>query len=175
MIVSSGKWQGRRLIEPKNLKTHPMGLRPKQALLNMLGELRGLEVLELFAGSGALGIEALSQEAKSVTFVESNTQACQAIRSNVALLGCQNCVLHTVRCQEFSERHASRFDLVFCCPPYDDLQESYIQTASNHTKQGGLFVLDWPNDVTLPVIAHSELLRHRTYARAGIAIYRRIS
>ena len=81
--ILSGKYKGLKLLSPDLKTTHPMGSREKLALFNMLAPyLEGATVLDYFAGSGALGLEALSRGAKSVTFVETNPKARKVIREN---------------------------------------------------------------------------------------------
>jgi 16S rRNA (guanine966-N2)-methyltransferase len=90
MRVIAGEWRGRKLVAPKGDATRPTADRTRETLFNMLasriGEFDGLSVADLFAGSGALGIEALSRGAASCLFVEQDKAALDAIRANVAAL-----------------------------------------------------------------------------------------
>ena len=90
MRVIAGRHKGRRLIAPKGAKTRPTSDRVREALFSILGELGGERVLDLFAGSGALGIEALSRGASHGTFVDSDVAAVRAVRQNIARLGIGN-------------------------------------------------------------------------------------
>lgn len=84
LSVLSGHFKGAKLQSPQSALTHPMGSREKLALFNMLQPyLEGAKVLDIYAGSGALGIEALSRGAKSVIFVEKTAKICQIIRQNL--------------------------------------------------------------------------------------------
>ncbi|MBR3177548.1 RsmD family RNA methyltransferase [Candidatus Saccharibacteria bacterium] len=86
--ILAGKYKGTKLASPNLKTTHPMGSREKLALFNMLAPyLEGAKVLDYFAGSGALGLEALSRGASSVAFVENNPRACQIIKDN-----CKKCI-----------------------------------------------------------------------------------
>jgi len=85
--VIAGEFKGRKLVSPRTATTHPMGAREKNALFNMI-DVRGKSVLDAYAGSGALGIEALSRGARQVVFVENDRRAVVAIRQNLASLGC---------------------------------------------------------------------------------------
>lgn len=91
MRVIAGKWRGRPLIAPKGDATRPTADRTREALFSMLisrvGSFEGLAVADLFAGSGALGIEALSRGAASCLFVEQDRAAIDALRANLAKLG----------------------------------------------------------------------------------------
>ena len=90
MRVIAGEWRGRRLVAPKGEATRPTADRTRETLFNMLasriGDFEGLSVVDLFAGSGALGLEALSRGAPSCRFVEQDKAALDAIRANVAAL-----------------------------------------------------------------------------------------
>ncbi|MBA3837989.1 MAG: 16S rRNA (guanine(966)-N(2))-methyltransferase RsmD [Sphingomonas sp.] len=91
MRVIAGKWRGRPLVAPKGDATRPTADRTREALFSMLtsrlGSFEGLAVADLFAGSGALGIEALSRGAGSCLFVEQDRLAVEALRANLARLG----------------------------------------------------------------------------------------
>ncbi|MDX2053849.1 MAG: 16S rRNA (guanine(966)-N(2))-methyltransferase RsmD [Polyangiaceae bacterium] len=117
-----GKFGGRRLVAPNNTRTRPTSDRVRQALFDVLTpNLNGAVTLDLYAGSGALGIEALSRGAARAIFVEADAQAIAAIRSNVVALGVE--ALTTVMALSV-ERSAKRlstygpFDLVLCDPPW---------------------------------------------------------
>ena len=87
MRVIAGELGGRRLATPRGDATRPTSERVREALFSMLGRSDGLRVLDLFAGSGALGIEALSRGAAHATFVERSAPALAALRANLAALG----------------------------------------------------------------------------------------
>ena len=83
MRVVAGAFRGRRLHAPRGQRTRPTADRVREALFSMLGEVDGARVLDLFAGSGALGIEALSRGAASAVFVESDARAAGVVRRNL--------------------------------------------------------------------------------------------
>lgn len=91
MRIIAGEWRGRKLAAPKGEATRPTADRARETLFAMLtsrlGDFEGLQVVDLFAGSGALGLEALSRGAASCLFVEQDRAACDVIRANVAALG----------------------------------------------------------------------------------------
>ncbi|ALJ12967.1 16S rRNA (guanine(966)-N(2))-methyltransferase RsmD [Sphingopyxis macrogoltabida] len=91
MRVISGEWRGRKLLAPKNDATRPTADRTRETLFSMLasrlGSFEGLHVADLFAGSGALGIEALSRGAAQCLFAEQDRDALEALRKNLAALG----------------------------------------------------------------------------------------
>jgi 16S rRNA (guanine966-N2)-methyltransferase len=118
--VIAGSRRGATLLAPRGSGTRPTGDRVRESVFSILGAIEGLTVLDLFAGSGALGIEALSRGAAAATFVDSSAAAIAAIERNLAALRFDAEVRRT-RALEFVERAraASRqYDLVFLDPPY---------------------------------------------------------
>lgn len=123
MRVIAGELGGRRLRAPAGSATRPTSDRVREALFSALGPLDGLRVLDLFAGSGALGIEALSRGAAQATFVERAPAALAALRRNLADLGLQapRAELHAgdaAAALRAAFRRGANYDLVFLDPPY---------------------------------------------------------
>lgn len=120
MRVVAGRLGGRRLVAPKGSGTRPTADRVREALFSTLGDVTGLEVLDLFAGSGALGIEALSRGAAGATFVERARPALTALRANLDALAL-DAEVFSGDARTYA-RNASRegraYDLVFLDPPY---------------------------------------------------------
>ena len=127
MRVIAGRLRGRRLRAPTGDRTRPTADRVRQALFDVLGSVEGAKVLDLYAGSGALGIEALSRGAAHATFVESARPARATIRHNIDSLGLAD---ETVVVGERVARAQRRlkalgpFDLVLCDPPWSILDEA---------------------------------------------------
>lgn len=118
MRIIAGAWRGRAIVAPAGTETRPTSNRAREALFSMLtsrvGDFEGLKVADLFAGSGSLGLEALSRGAAHCTFVETDREALEAIKTNVAKMGAEA----TVRAGTAENFHGGPFDLVFCDPPY---------------------------------------------------------
>src|SRR3954451_107880 len=87
MRVIAGQYRGRRLTAPRGETTRPTSDRVREALFSILGDVTGVRVLDLYAGSGALGIEALSRGAAEAAFVDSSRRAADAIRANLRAVG----------------------------------------------------------------------------------------
>lgn len=125
MRIISGKWRGRPLVVPKGDATRPTADRVREALFSMLasrlGSFEDLAVADLFAGSGALGLEALSRGAKSCIFVEQDKPALDALRTNITRLGGAKEIGADVRAQSvLALGHAvAPLDLIVMDPPYD--------------------------------------------------------
>jgi 16S rRNA (guanine966-N2)-methyltransferase len=128
MRVIAGKYGGRRLRAPKGRTTRPTSDRVKEALFSMLGDVEGATVLDLFAGTGALAIEALSRGAARAVFVERDARAVEALKANLKELGVGPEQAEVRRGEaERALRNAREreetYDLVFVDPPYRHADE----------------------------------------------------
>jgi 16S rRNA (guanine966-N2)-methyltransferase len=171
--VVAGEFRGRRLAAPRGTRTRPTADRVREALFSMLGDMSGARVLDLYAGSGALGIEALSRGADSAVFVERDPRAVAAIERNLESLGLEQEVLRQDAVR-FLARAEGTFDLVFCDPPYDSasrlagpLAEHLPALTSEHARIVTESDKRTPLDLPLP------LLTERTYGDTRIAIHGR--
>ena len=121
MRVGAGLYGGRRLIAPAGRETRPTSDRVREALFSVLGpSVRGARVLDLFAGSGALGIEALSRGARSAVFVDRSHKAITAVRANLSALGIEAEVrpIEARAALRAASARREAYDLVFLDPPY---------------------------------------------------------
>ena len=121
MRIIAGQWRGRPIEAPPGLAARPTADRVRETLFSMLvsrlGSFEGLRVADLFAGSGALGLEALSRGAASATFVDSDAQAVAAIRRNAEKLGAGERV-RVIAGSALALPRSEPFDLIFADPPY---------------------------------------------------------
>ncbi len=120
MRVVAGRFRGRGLVAPRGRSTRPTSDRVREALFSILVSVEGARVLDLFAGSGALAIEALSRGAADAVLVDSSTAAVAAIRRNLQALGLGAVVRRqdALAYLEGARRDARQYDLVFLDPPY---------------------------------------------------------
>ncbi len=171
MRVVAGEFKGRRLYAPRGESTRPTADRVREALFSMLGDVSGTRVLDLYAGSGALGIEALSRGADSAVFVESDGQALAALRRNLDAVG----AAATVRRQDvlrFLARPEGTFDLVFCDPPYDDgpgVAAALSEALPGMLEEDARIVTE--SDKRKPLLLPLPLLVERAYGHTRIAIH----
>ena len=170
-IVTSGDYRGETLLTPGG-DTHPMGSREKIALFNMIADyLPGAFVLDAYAGSGALGIEALSRGATFALFLDNDSRAVEVIRQNLEKLG-----LYGTRggplCKDVLKEAATatdRFSIVLADPPYDKYRPEMVTKLARLVGEGGLLVASTP--VQPPEIEGFTLLKTRKYARAHVTVY----
>jgi 16S rRNA (guanine966-N2)-methyltransferase len=119
--IIGGTHRGRRIVAPKGEQTRPTGDRVREALFNLVGPVDGASVLDLFAGSGALGLEALSRGARRCVFAESDAAACRVIRQNLEALGLTGAlVLQRDAVSVLREERTAgrRHELLLLDPPY---------------------------------------------------------
>jgi 16S rRNA (guanine966-N2)-methyltransferase len=170
--VVAGELRGRRLASPpRRAEVRPTSDRVREALFSILGErVAGAEVLDLFAGTGALAIEAISRGAERATLVDDNTSLAQR---NVDTLGlAERCRLVGSDALRFLERERGRFDLIFCDPPYrlaDRLQAPLEKLVPARLTEAGAIVVESstrsPLRLSLPVEVE------RRYGDTLIGIY----
>lgn len=122
MRVIAGQWRGRKLVAPKGEATRPTADRMRETLFSMLtsrlGSFEGLQVADLFAGSGALGLEALSRGAASCLFVEQDRTAVDAIRANIIALGARDQAKVEAGSVMQLRAATAPLDLILVDPPY---------------------------------------------------------
>jgi 16S rRNA (guanine(966)-N(2))-methyltransferase RsmD len=118
--IIAGEFRGHTLLAPRGRTTRPTPDRVREALFSILGDVGDTQVLDLFAGSGALALEAISRGAATATFVDSSAAAVAAIRHNASVLGLDVEIHRTnaVRFLEQARRAGRQYDLVFLDPPY---------------------------------------------------------
>lgn len=121
MRIIAGEWRGRPLVAPKGDTTRPTADRTREALFSMLasrlGSFEGLAVADLFAGSGALGLEALSRGAASCLFVEQDKTALDALKANIAKLGAKGAEVRATSALALGPA-VKPLDLILMDPPY---------------------------------------------------------
>jgi 16S rRNA (guanine966-N2)-methyltransferase len=122
MKIIAGHYKGRALKTVRDLSVRPTASRAKQTIFDILSnriDFGGARVLDLFAGSGSLGLEALSRGAAVVTFVENSKKVLAMLEANARAIGVENkCTLHPADVFWFLKNSTSSFDLIFCDPPY---------------------------------------------------------
>jgi 16S rRNA (guanine966-N2)-methyltransferase len=178
MRVIAGSLGGRRLKAPPGRVTRPTSDRVREALFSMLGDVQGARVLDLFAGSGALGIEALSRGAERVVFVERDGLAGRVLAENLAALGIgpQDAELRRSEAAEaLRSARASKetYDLVFIDPPYGQAREWAAELEAQLPQllePGARVVLE--SDRREPLELEMGVERQKRYGDTSITIHR---
>ena len=173
MRIVAGNFKGRRLQAPRGASTRPTADRVREALFSILGTLDGERVLDLYAGSGALGIEALSRGAGEAVFVDSDQRAIDAIKRNLDAIGAQARVHRRDALAYLRAASDGPFDLVFLDPPYSSaselaapLSELLPAVLSKDPRIVSESDKRTPLELTLP------LIDERVYGDTRIAIHR---
>ena len=173
--ITTGKYKGRKIDTPGE-GTHPMGERERIALFNMVSEnLPGATVMDAYAGSGALGLEALSRGAGNVIFVEKNGTAVRTITENCKMLGVEEDSVRIFRgsVEKFCDEDWALVDMILADPPYDAFDSDDVQVlADKCLKCGGVLVLSHPNEA--PDLMGIELVKTRHYAGATVSVYAKL-
>lgn len=179
MRVITGSARGRRLGELKGQETRPTAGKVKEGVFSALQfDIEGRRVLDLFAGTGQMGIEALSRGAASCTFVDRRNDAVKLVRDNLAVCGLTDRA--QVVCADamgYLASVRSKYDLVFLDPPYaDDLLERAIAHIARFDILAlhGIIVAESPSDKTLPALsAPYGVYREYRYGKIKVTIYHR--
>lgn len=176
--VIAGQAKGRSLTRPRKAAVRPTTELVRGALFSILApDLPDSRVIDLFAGTGALGIEALSRGAASADFVESDPRQCADIRASIDACGYSDkCTVHRIRVERFIESASKPYDLVLLDPPYaypalDDLLARIA--ASSLVTEGTVVVAEHSKRQPLPADCGSlALVKERTYGETCISVYR---
>lgn len=172
MRVITGTARGMVLKTLEGENTRPTTEKVKEAIFSALQfEIEGRRILDLFAGSGQMGIEALSRGAKNCVFVDSDKSAAGIIKENIAKVRFQDCSkLIQSDALSFLRMTNDVFDIVFLDPPYSTgLLEKALDKIDMNLSEGGVVVCEHPSDSTLPDEIHS-LKKYRTYKYGKISV-----
>ncbi len=175
MRIVAGTRKGNTIYAPKGVDTRPTGDRVREAAFNLIGPVDGASVLDLFAGSGAMGLEALSRGAARAVFVESDRAACRAIDRNLEHLrlpGATVLQLDAVRALQQEAAAGRRYDLVLVDPPYEmypALEPALAPTLPAVLADDGLVVVETEARVEpeLPLALRTS----RRYGRARLTLF----
>ncbi|SHF28121.1 16S rRNA (guanine966-N2)-methyltransferase [Microbulbifer donghaiensis] len=153
--IIGGRWRGRKLSFAPVEGLRPTGDRLRETLFNWLQfQLPEARCLDLFAGSGALGLEALSRGAAAVDFVELNRNAAQTLKAQLDLLQADQGRVHNCSAADFLARTQSRYDIVFVDPPFaGDLWQQTLAALADHLADEALVYVETPRDKPLSLPA----------------------
>ena len=180
MRVISGTARGRHLKELQGMETRPTTDRVKEALFNIVQfELPGRQVLDLFAGTGQLGVEALSRGAARCTFVDQRRDAAALVRENLKLTGLsQQAQVVQADSISFLMSCREKFDVIFLDPPYlTGVLEKAVETVSafDILREHGIMVCESPLEQELPTLAAPyERGKEFRYGKIKLTVYRHL-
>ena len=174
MRVITGTARGRRLKTPENYDIRPTTDNVKDSVFNIIQfDIEGRRVLDLFAGTGQLGIECLSRGAAEAVFIDENTAAVKIVKENLKTCGFTAAVLQQDALSYL--RHCGKFDLVFVDPPYDSgLYESVLETINSVDilSDGGIILCESRREKTLPDMrAPYRKKKEYNYGRVKLTVY----
>ena len=175
MRIISGKFKGRRLQVPTNITARPTTDFAKEGLFNLLNnriDFEDIDVLDLFAGTGSIGIEFISRDAKSVISVEQNERHSAFIRKVCSELKITNLSLIKTDVFKFIDTCHSQFDMIFADPPYELVQLAQIPDlifTKKLLKEEGLFVLEHSSKNNFE--QHPHFVDHRNYGNVNFSFF----
>lgn len=176
MRVITGTARGRRLITLEGEDVRPTTDRVKEALFSIIQfEIEGRKVLDLFAGSGQLGIEALSRGAKSAVFVDLSKKSVEVVKQNLENTGLgKNAIVLNTDSIAFAASRADRYDVAFLDPPYrTGLLQKALPLTANIMNEGGVIVCEAPFDEELPETAGNfKMTKEYKYGKIKLVTYR---
>jgi len=171
MRIIAGTHRGHRIEAPPGRGTRPTSDRVRENVFNILGPIDGAEVLDLYAGSGAMGLEALSRGAARAVFVERDPDAVRAIERNLDKLRLRATVLRQDAIAVLAAE-TRKYDLVFVDPPYDmypDLEPQLARSLPSVLNGDGVLVVE--TDARVEPALPLELRTSRKYGSARITVY----
>ncbi|MBI1869663.1 MAG: 16S rRNA (guanine(966)-N(2))-methyltransferase RsmD [Chlamydiae bacterium] len=182
MRIIAGLAKGRLLKTLPGDTVRPTADRVRESIFNILdSHIMGADILDLFAGSGALGLESLSRGAEASTFVEKSKRASLVIRENFETLHFQNSQILTMdvfKSLSFFKRREKFFDLVFADPPYSFFKEIWIQDlwkgVSQILSKEGIFVVEHPSQwSSVKMMDSLEQYDIRQYGQTSVSFYKK--
>lgn len=171
MRVITGRARGTKLIGPKGLETRPTTDRIKESLFNMINQdLYDISFLDIFSGSGSIGIEALSRGAKDATFIENSKVTYKCLQENInkTRFNNQSTILNMGVEQALNQlgNNSSKYDVIFMDPPYnlDIINDTLIQIKKNDLlKSGGYIIVEGPTGYKINDTKDWDIWKEKQY------------
>ena len=169
--VIAGKYKGRKLFDVKNLHVRPTQAKVRKSIFQILEPFNNLEILDLYAGMGTLGIEALSRGASKVVFVEKNRRVFKILKKNIDLFEPEKSYLILDDVNGYLKRVKNHvFDIVLADPPYSEVSFESIQAAAkSFLKPGGILCMEMKREAI-----NNEDVRIKHYGSSQVVFWRNI-
>lgn len=174
MRIIAGEFKSRIIKDPKGRRMHPMSEKIRGALFNTIGDISGFDVLDAFAGSGAVAIEALSRGAKKVGAVEMNADTFEDLKYNRNLITDDARIsIHRANVKTWLKNAQKYFDVVIADPPYDAIDTKALEVCADYVTKNGLLIL------SIPLAEHVEFkdfkkLEEKRYGNAKLVFYKKL-
>jgi 16S rRNA (guanine966-N2)-methyltransferase len=175
--ILGGAWRGRPLAQPKTSAVRPLSDKLRAAIFDITGPLQDLTVLDVYAGSGAAGLEALSRGALLVEAIEANSSVCKVIQANARGLGADfSYLLHHMTVATWlaspqQQPAVARYDLIIADPPYAQLEDDILERLLAYLKPEGMLVVSHGGKRPSPVLKSGELVRAKIYGDSALSCY----
>ena len=174
--IIAGKFGGRIIKSPNSQTTHPMSERIRGSVFNIIGDkIIEASVLDAFAGTGSVGLEALSRGAKLATFIERDRAAFLTLADNINILDVKNQSIATqIGVSTWIDKNQEKnYDIIFADPPFNDPQLSTVARLLGMLKVNGLMILSYLGSGEVPTVDGFVVVDNRRYGNAALIIYRR--
>ncbi len=175
MRIISGKYKGRRIHPPTNFRARPTTDFARESLFNILNnyfDFEGLEVLDLFAGTGSIGFEFASRGARHVEMIDKNFIHAEFMKETARSMGMENVRIIKSDVFRYIEKQPATFDIVFADPPYDleNFEEVPVRILESHLlSEGGWFILEHSKSHSFSHLpGYSD---HRNYGSVNFSIF----
>ncbi|MFH1395004.1 MAG: 16S rRNA (guanine(966)-N(2))-methyltransferase RsmD [Candidatus Omnitrophota bacterium] len=182
MRIIGGEYKGRKIKQPKQLTVRPTKDRVREAVFNIIaGKVPDSGVLDLFAGSGAYGLEALSRGAKQAVFVEKNKKTVSVLKENIQMLELEGhtavLAMDVKKGLEFIWQNGQKFDVIFCDPPYSKGIVKKTLNMINHydiLKPSGLMIIEHHRDESIPPSEGNVFVcKQKSYKNILISVFQK--
>ena len=175
MRINTGIFGSRTITAPKSALVRPMSDKVRAALFDIVGPIDGIVVLDLYAGSGAVGLEALSRGASRAVLVEGNRSVAAVVRDNVATLGAGDSAEVVNRSVEawVSSQANPIFDLIIADPPYADINAGSLNEAAWLLLPDGLMVVSHSSKTPSLELKSLQLESMKQYGDTALSFYKR--
>lgn len=170
--IIGGTFARQALAQPPAGLTRPVSEKARGAIFNMLGEaIEEAKVLDMYAGSGALGLEALSRGAKSVDFVDKHSRVAKVIEQNIDNLGIAEGVqIFTRTAEQFLRHIKDEYDVILMDPPYADFDLAIVEQAGDLLQCQGTLVVSTSSKVEIGSPARLEVAKQKVYGDSMITV-----
>lgn len=178
MKIVSGQFKGRPITQPKSSSVRPMSEKVRAAVFDIAGPVEGLVVLDAYAGSGAVGLEAISRGAKLVEAIEADRKTAKVIEDNTNSLGVDwGYQLWVTKVETWLANPDNlpepKYDMIVADPPYARISEDILDKLGNYLRPGGLMMVSHSGKNPSPKLESVSLADRKDYGDSSLSIYRR--